>query len=77
MLNFYQFINERKEDDFNSIEANDTVNWRGGTYKVKKAGHGIIHLPKREGNDTIKVSLAQWKQYRGRLIEKAKKKDEK
>jgi hypothetical protein len=76
MFNFNQFVNESKDHEFNSIDANDIVNWKGAKYKVKKVGHGIIHLPKREGTDTIKVSLGQWKQYSGKLIEKAEKKDE-
>lgn len=79
MLNFNQFINESKdkEDEFNSINAGDTVNWKGTRYKVKKAGHGVIQLPRREGNDPIKVNLGQWKQYGGRVIEKEKKEDDK
>ena len=77
MFNFNQFVNESKDDEFNSIKANDLVIWRGTRYKVKKAGHGIIHLPKKDGDDTIKISLGQWKQYGGRIIEKTKKEDEK
>lgn len=77
MLNFNQFVNESKDHEFNSIEKNDIVNWKGTKYKVKKAGSGVIQLPRRQGNDTIKVNLGQWNQYGGKLVEKAKKEDEK
>jgi hypothetical protein len=77
MLNFNQFVNESKDHEFYSIEKNDTVNWKGTKYKVKKAGDGVIHLPRKQGNDTLKVNKGQWNQYGGRLIEKAKKEDEK
>jgi hypothetical protein len=71
MLNFNQFINESKDHEFDSIDAGDTVQWAGSTRKVTKVGNSIIHI------GTTKVNKGQWKQRDGKIIEKAKKEDDK
>jgi hypothetical protein len=72
MLNFNQFLNESKDNEFDDLEAGDKIQYAGTTCIIKKVGHGIIHLP-----DDKKVNRSQWNQRNGRLIEKANKEDEK
>ena len=79
MLSFNQFINEsvltkdQKEKElekFNSIDVGDIVRHDGSRHTVTKVDQYIIYLPR-------KVSFNQWMQGAGKIIEKAKKKDEK
>lgn len=70
ILTFNQYINENKNDDFDAIEVNDTVQWAGTTQKVKKVSYGVLHLEKS------KVNKAMWNERNGKLVKKAKE-DEK
>lgn len=71
MLNFNQFINESKDNEFDRINVGDTVRVAGFRKKVTKVGYGIIHL------GSMKINKGQWIEKHGALIEKADDKDEK
>ena len=77
MLNFNQFINESKDNEFESIEKGDIVRWMGSRYQVKKASDGAITIEGRSKD--IPISKGMWKERGGVIIEKKKdsNKDEK
>ena len=77
MLNFNQFINESKDNEFESIEKGDIVRWMGSRYQVKKASDGAITIEGRSKD--IQINKGMWKERGGVIIEKKKdsNKDEK
>ena len=64
MLNFNQFITESKNNEFEKIEAGDTVRIAGTRKKVTKVGDGIIHC------GPMKINKGQWKEKDCVIIEK-------
>ncbi len=86
MLNFYQFINESKEDDFNSLIKGDIVLRRGTRFEVKsilKNKEGLIDTVKiapvkrmDDSTHTSTLNLSQFKEQVSNVIKKAKE-DEK
>jgi len=77
MLNFNQFINESKDNEFESIEKGDIVRYAASRYKVKKVNDGAIVLDGKHGD--VRVNKNMWNQRNGIIIEKNKdsNKDEK
>jgi hypothetical protein len=60
MLNFNQFVNESKDNDFDSIKKGDTIRWVGSKHTVKKAGDGIILI--QIGSKSIRINKGMWKE---------------
>jgi len=77
MLNFNQFINESKDNEFESIEKGDTIRWMGTRCQVKRATDGVITIAGK--NKDIQINRGMWKERGGVIIEKKKdsNKDEK
>lgn len=77
MLNFNQFVNESKDNEFESIEKGDLVRYAATRFEVKKVNDGAIVLDGKHGD--VRVNKNMWKQRNGTILEKKKdsNKDEK
>lgn len=63
---FYQFINESKDNSFDTIEVGDTVRIAGTKYKVEDRTDYVLYL--KGDKVDIKVSKAQYLQKDGKKL---------